>query len=944
MTLVLCLIFFVSGCSALLFETLWFRLAGLSFGNSLWASSVVLAAFMGGLALGNFSAARFGARLERPLRAYAAIEILIAVFGLGLVVLFPTMTPALASVLGPFLDSPFVLHTLRLGLAFVLLLVPATAMGMTLPVLVKTMSSSDANFGRVLGRLYGVNTLGAVAGALLAELVLIDALGLRGAGVVAAGLNVLAAAMSLIVAGSWASRGARETQTEAEADRDPSRDRRGALSLLAAAFASGMLLLGLEVVWFRFLQLFVAGTSLIFAVMLAVVLLGIGAGGLLASVWLGARPRDYRGAPFVAVAAAVLTAFTYILFDDGYGWYGGFPIKPVPEVGPVFAMTLFLCGPVSLCSGILFTFLGRALRDRVGDETQAAALLTLSNTLGAMVGALLAGFALIPVVGVEGSVVVLGATYFLVCFLSRDAYTSGRVVSREQLLLPGLGMSLAVLLYVFFPFGLMRNHYVPMTTIPHMTDGSQLVSFREGRTETAIYLRADLFGEPRQYRLITNGYAMSASTLRSERYMRLFAYWPGALHPNPRKALLISYGVGLTADALTDIEALESIDVVDISRDLLDLNREVGMFPDEHPLDDERVRVHIEDGRFFLQATSERFDIITAEPPPPKNAGVVNLYTKEYFQLLHDRLAPGGFATYWLPVYQLALDESKAITRAFCDAFADCSMWSGAGTEWMLVGGRGDVASVTDAELTRAFSLPAAQEGLDTIGVERPSLLGTTFLGDAAYLAKWTAEVAPLSDNFPNRISSRWQYRAADYDPAMAAYSSVMDPVLVRERFESSEWIRRHWPRESREVAKSLFWVQALIDRHFEGESVTIPEIARVLEETDLQNVVAIFFDADAHDIRIARRALETGTRSPAASYFEAVHYFSERDYRKAVSALDSALAMDPGSTELAQYRILALTFAGDTDDALREGRTLRASGTGPAGLPGFWDWFDSRE
>src|SRR6185369_1818235 len=146
--------------------------------------------------------------------------------------------------------------------------------------------------------------------------------------------------------------------------------------------------------------------------------------------------------------------------------------------------------------------------------------------------------------------------------------------------------------------------------------------------------------------------------------------------------------VGNTAKAMTDSRGLETIDVVDLSRDILAMNRIV--FPGEtgRPLEDPRVRVHIEDGRYFLQTSDRRFDLITGEPPPPGIAGVENLYSREYFQLIHDRLADQGIVTYWLPLADLTDVSAKAILRAFCEVFDDCSLWNGSGTNLMMVGGR----------------------------------------------------------------------------------------------------------------------------------------------------------------------------------------------------------------------------------------------------------------
>ncbi|HXK26444.1 MAG TPA: spermidine synthase, partial [Myxococcota bacterium] len=189
----LCVLFFFSGAAGLCFETLWFHQAGLAFGSSVAASSIVLASFMAGMAIGNGVAARVAPRLGRPLRAYAALELAIGACGLALVWWLPSLAPALADALRPLVDSPAALSAARLSAGFALLCVPAAAMGATLPVLVGALRARDPSFGGALGRLYGWNTLGAVAGALAGELVLVEWLGVRGTGAFAAGCNALVA-------------------------------------------------------------------------------------------------------------------------------------------------------------------------------------------------------------------------------------------------------------------------------------------------------------------------------------------------------------------------------------------------------------------------------------------------------------------------------------------------------------------------------------------------------------------------------------------------------------------------------------------------------------------------------------------------------------------------------------------------------------------------------
>jgi spermidine synthase len=391
-TALLCALFFLSGVAALLFETLWFRQAGLAFGNGVWASSLVLSSFMAGLALGNGLAARFGGGMRRPLRLYAVLELAIAVAGVALVFRLQALSPLLVPLLQPWLDVPWLLNPLRLGLAFVLLLVPATAMGATLPVMVGALRARDPSFGGALGRLYGWNTLGAVVGALTGELVAIEHLGLYGSSFLAGGCNLLAALGALAVAERFPAAAALEPS--------PARARTDAAGrrLLAATFGAGGLLLALEVVWFRFLHLTVHSGSAAFAWMLAVVLAGIALGGMAGGRWLRHRAEAWRQAPAVALAAGIATVVGYAGFHLSTR-----PVAGLAQSSPLAIawMAAVLTLPVAALSGVLFPLLGAALARHVAPETRVAGLLTLANTLGCALGSLLGGFVLLPVLGME---------------------------------------------------------------------------------------------------------------------------------------------------------------------------------------------------------------------------------------------------------------------------------------------------------------------------------------------------------------------------------------------------------------------------------------------------------------------------------------------------------------------------------------------------------------
>ena len=775
MTLLLCCVFALSGFAALVFESLWFHQAGLALGNSVWASSLILAGFMGGVALGNGLAGRLGPRLTRPARTYAALELLIATSGVAIVHLLPFTIPLLESALRPVAGAPWASNALRLCVAFVLLLLPATAMGATLPVLVGPMYRRDPNFGRVLGRLYGWNTLGAVVGAVLGPTALVGSLGVRGASFAAAAANLAAGALVITCVRDAPMSGARS---------EPQQPDPKGRWLLAASAVCGACLLGLEVVWFRALSLFEHATTTAFAVMLALVLVGIGAGGLLGAAIIGRAPRAAERLGWIALGAGAVVIAGYLALPS---W--------VTDATSGDRRLLLLCAgilmvPTSTLSGVLFTLLGHALHAAGWGETRAAGWLTLANTSGSMLGSLLAGLVLLPAVGIDAALRILAGGYAVAAVLVHVA-----LARPTGLRLPVAAGSFALGI-LLLPADTLTQQYV-RGAVARASDARpfEAVALREGLTETSVLLRQTLFGETLEHRLVTNSISMSGTGIQALRYMRLFVYWPIAVHPEPRRALLISYGVGTTAKALTDSAELETIDVVDTSRDILALDEQIFEAPRTSPLDDPRVRVHVEDGRHFLRLTRDRYDLITGEPPPPKMAGIVSLYTQEFFELARSRLNPGGILTYWLPVHGLFEPDALAIVRAFCNVFPDCSLWNGARWDWMLVGTNDLQEPVSAERFRRQWEDPVVGPQLRSVGLELPEQLGALFMADAGMLQERVGGAEPLTDDFPRRLPDA----VASYERMQQAFDPWRDVQRASEGFRASEWIARLWPPELRE-------------------------------------------------------------------------------------------------------------------------------------------------
>lgn len=924
MVVLLHLAFFASGLSALVFETLWFRQAGLAFGNSVWASSLVLSSFMAGSAIGSLIAARAGDRPPLPLRAYAGLEVIVGVSGALLVYALPHAGAALAPVFGPVLEHPVLLSAARVVTAFGLLVIPSAAMGMTLPVFTRAMSASHPAFGVVLGRLYGWNTLGAVAGVLATEFFLVARLGVRGTALCAATVNLLLAGT---VAGLRAlGPDAVEGPPRAATARAPIRGTGAwgpAWPWLAVAGLSGFCLLALEVLWFRVLLMVVHGHSEAFAIMLAVVLAGIAGGGILGAVWLRRAPAAVStGASLAFLSALLVGASYYGLRLMGARLDAALVTAPLD----IARLAIPLMLPVSVLSGVLFTFTASALRERYQAASATTGWVACINTVGGAAGSLAAGFLLLPLLGMERSLFAIALVYAaagaLLLFATTAARPAGYVCG-----------SLAVAALAAFPFGTMQDVLlqVPLKRLatqwgPRAPLGSglpEVAAVREGTTDTVTYFRVPFLGRPLFHVLWNNAVPMADTEWQSRRYMKEYVYWPLAVHPAPRRALLIAYGVGNTAQALTESRTLASIDVVDISEEVLEMSRFVHAGAD--PLQDPRVRVHVEDGRFFLQTTKARYDLITSEPPPPASAGVVNLYTLEYFRLLREHLNEGGIVAYWLPIHALSDGATRSIIGAFCQAFADCSLWHGIGTELMLVGTQGLGGPVSDEHFARQWRDPAVLGELSRLGLERPEQLGALFIGDAGYLAQVAAGAEPVVDDFPKRIARR---SAADGDHLIKA---LFDASEARSRFEGSALIARLWPQHYVEASLPYFEVQARINGYSFGRS-SIEDVHDLLTRTSLQAPIEWLLGSSGDAGRLVEEVAPDVRATPVAQYHLGIRRLAERRYDDAAAAFAEAATLQGAGSQVFGLQTFALAMAGRTAEAQQavHARIARIGGTSP--------------
>jgi hypothetical protein len=441
-------------------------------------------------------------------------------------------------------------------------------------------------------------------------------------------------------------------------------------------------------------------------------------------------------------------------------------------------------------------------------------------------------------------------------------------------------------------------------------------------------LRYDLFGEPYYYRLLTNVFSMSATTPRAQRYMRLFAYLPLAFRPESEDVLLVCFGCGVTADAFLHGLHVKRLDVVDTSKETFVLADFYSGINYTNPLRDPRVTPFVQDGRFFLQTSPRQYDIISGEPPPPKVAGSVSLYTQEFFSLMNSRLKEGGIATFWLPINQLKVVETKAILRAFHNAFPNASVWASADEEWIMMGIKGPGRRVKEEEIQRLWSDSDSGADLRRVGIEVPQQLGALFLMDGEEIDHITRDIAPLTDIYPKRLTDEQWDDAANQRFAM----TYMEASSVVQRFLRSPLINRIWPETLNGSIESYFIVR---ETRYRGGNKWA-ELDFYLRHSRLRMPVLEVFTSDEFRVGIALRVASKSRIPPPETLLDLVAgALAARDLNRAIWLLESD--RDQGFTS--PDNLLLLTYLYCLNGSVEKAEALALANAGSIKKDWLVDW-----
>jgi len=653
----LAVLFFVSGAAALIYQVLWVRELGLLFGSTAEAAALAIAIFFAGIALGGWFWGSRAGRIGRPLRAFGLVEIGVAATALGHFVvadayfaLYPTLYAAVGA-------SPVLETLLKAAVAATILMPSAFLMGGTLPLMGQHVVRAREELGRQGSRLYAINTAGGATGALAAGFVLPMALGFSGAYLLAVGLD-LAVGLAAVMLARRALPPAAEPQAP-----EPAVATRVPALVWAVAFLSGLVTLAVEVIWTRLfaqvLQNSVYTYSLVLTTFLAALALGAGLAN-----WLSRRstlePRLVLAV--LLFASAVVVAGTPWLFHavtDGLGYLGRGRdfVGYILAVFEAAAIVMLLPGIVL---GAVLPYLLRLMQaGRTAPGTTLGRLIAV-NTTGSILGALAAGFLLLPVFGAWHALQLLAAIYVLLG--GAALATAGGL--RVYLKAPAVALSLvAALVLVSVAPALDTIRINPAR-------GETLVEMREGSAAHAAVIERDGNFAIR----VNNYYTLGGSgAMIAERNQTLI---PLLAHPDPREIFFLGMGTGITAGAALFLDP-ERVTVCEILPDVVDLaERHFGPFVNGL-FEDDRVTIHAEDGRHCLARSPARYDAIIADLFTPWKAGTGNLYTLDHYRMAATRLKPGGIYVQWVPLYQVSITELSIIANTMAEIFPQLTLWRG---------------------------------------------------------------------------------------------------------------------------------------------------------------------------------------------------------------------------------------------------------------------------
>jgi spermidine synthase len=753
--------FFLSGATALMYEIIWTRYFTLTFGSTTYSITTVLTAFMAGLALGSLILGRFADRIKQRLRLYGLLELLIGLYALAFPFIFGLASSSYLHIIEELgLNSDQKIF-LRFGLSFLVMLVPTTLMGGTLPVLSRFFIKRISHVQSRIGMLYAINTFGAVAGTFLVGFYLLTEIGTTASLSLAAAINILVGIALILHPSNRRDESDAPVAAAAEAVHPPAtrEDRIIVVFAVAAFMISGFVALSYEVVWTRVLILIIGSSTYSFSIILVGFLVGIAFGSYLISHTRIFPAERINLMTFSWMQIAIgISAFSLIpLFSKlPFVMLKAFKLHPdsynfITFYEFVLALLIMII-PTTLM-GATLPVIAKIVSKRIGSLGTSIGNLYFFNTFGAIFGSFLTGFILIPHLGTLNTLkagistnIIVGVAGILLfaCYHARK--------KTVVLALTVACVSLAGTWKSGWDVNLMdsgaavygRNMAKFASGYDSFKDGSRLLYYHEGINSTITVRKAE-----NNIYLKIHG-KTDASTGSEDMETQTFSgYLPVMLHPNPQEALVIGLGSGVTAGTVGQYDSIRSIDIVEIEPSVVEA-ASIFSSVNHNVLEDPRTRIFINDARNHLLESNKKYDFIVSEPSNPWISGIANLYTRDYLDIVRQRLNPGGILCQWIQCYNMSPESLKMVLKTAALSFENIQLWHIDYANLLIIESNEEIKiSPSRIDQVVNFSNKTKEDFSTYLHVESPNEIRGRLWLDRPGMLAFSGQAQVNTDNFP---------------------------------------------------------------------------------------------------------------------------------------------------------------------------------------------------
>ncbi|MGH8751749.1 MAG: fused MFS/spermidine synthase [Burkholderiales bacterium] len=744
------LFFTASGFAGLIYESIWSHYLKLFLGHAAYAQTLVLAIFMGGMAVGSWVSSRYSGRWKNLFVGYALVEGMIGVLALIFHPVFETLTGFAYTSIMPALGSPALISAFKWGLSALLIMPQSVLLGMTFPLMsAGIIRAFPQSPGSSISMLYFTNSLGAATGVLVSGFVLIAWSGLPGALLTAGLINIALALLVWLLA-----KDADQTHhvSVKESNLTASSASRYRL-LLAISLLTGTASFIYEIGWIRMLNLVLGTSTHVFEIMLSAFIFGLAFGGL----WIKRR-IDQTGDPvrflgLVQVVMGLLALSTLLLYRHTFdAMQLTFEALSKTEVGYAafnvvsHLIALSIMFPAAFCAGMTLPLITYSLLKQGAGEKSIGAVYA-ANTVGAIAGVFLATHLGLPLLGLKGLITLgAGIDIALGLVLLWRLFEPGRLAA-PLATAAGVSAVAAVLLWVQLDSYKMASGIYRQTGF--FTPGKEVLLFHEdGKTATV-----DLVKSPIGTIISSNGKPDASINMqegqrtRDEITMVLSAALPLAARPEARTAAVIGFGSGLTTHTLLSANTLDEVDTIEIEPAMIEAAR--GFRPRvERAYADPRSRIFVEDAKTFFSTQNKKYDIIISEPSNPWVSGVSSLFSQEFYRLIQRHLNPHGVLVQWFQLYAMDISLVASVMQALAPFFPDYLIYATDDYDILIIASKEGRFSGDNANL---FQMPLLAQELQKIGLHSMKDIEVRRIGSKKVLGPLFSsfDITPNSDYFP---------------------------------------------------------------------------------------------------------------------------------------------------------------------------------------------------